>query len=176
METTYSSSQNSYLLSRYSRQIPIIGIEGQKQLSQSRVLIVGCGALGGMVAQILVRAGVGDSAIFDAQSFFETNNKCKTKNAQETDAANQKDETMFNHRGVVALIDSDVVQFTNLHRQIIFNEDDAKSGRLKVEAALKVLKEACATTSIEIFPTRLDDTNLSLFKKYDIIIDATDNF
>ncbi|MBN2211788.1 MAG: ThiF family adenylyltransferase [Sedimentisphaerales bacterium] len=52
---------------RYSRQIVFepIGPEGQQRLSQSRVTLVGCGALGGMSAELLVRAGVGFIRIID---------------------------------------------------------------------------------------------------------------
>ncbi len=46
---------------RYSRQILFdgIGAAGQKRLGESRVLIVGCGALGSQQAEALARAGVG---------------------------------------------------------------------------------------------------------------------
>lgn len=52
---------------RYSRQIavPEIGKEGQKKISDSKVLIVGCGALGSMVAMQLAGAGVGSLGIAD---------------------------------------------------------------------------------------------------------------
>lgn len=52
---------------RYSRQIalPQIGKEGQERLLNSRVLIVGCGALGSMVAMQLAGAGVGVIGIAD---------------------------------------------------------------------------------------------------------------
>ena len=46
---------------RYSRQIAIeeIGVAGQRRLEESKVFIVGCGALGSMVAMQLAGAGVG---------------------------------------------------------------------------------------------------------------------
>ncbi len=52
---------------RYSRQIVFgpIGPEGQQRLGQSRVTVVGCGALGGVTAELLVRAGVGFIRIID---------------------------------------------------------------------------------------------------------------
>lgn len=52
---------------RYRRQsnFPGIGLQGQEKLARSRVLIVGCGALGGSVANLLVRAGVGFLRILD---------------------------------------------------------------------------------------------------------------
>ena len=52
---------------RYSRQIlfPGIGEEGQRRLLRSHVAIVGCGALGSVTANLLVRAGLGRLRIID---------------------------------------------------------------------------------------------------------------
>ena len=52
---------------RYSRQILFkeIGAEGQGKLSQARVVIVGCGATGSVLASLLARAGVGTIRIVD---------------------------------------------------------------------------------------------------------------
>lgn len=60
---------------RYSRQMLVkdIGEEGQRKLSQSRVLLVGCGALGTAIANILVRAGVGFLRIVDGDIVEESN-------------------------------------------------------------------------------------------------------
>jgi len=60
---------------RYSRQILYepIGVEGQQKLAASRVLLVGCGALGTNLAQTLVRAGVGYLRICD-RDYIERNN------------------------------------------------------------------------------------------------------
>jgi len=60
---------------RYSRQILFNGIgeEGQRRLQQSRVLIVGCGALGSAQAESLARAGVGSLRIAD-RDFVEASN------------------------------------------------------------------------------------------------------
>ncbi len=54
-------------LNRYARQIrmPSIGEQGQRRLLASRVLVVGVGALGGFLAEFLVRAGVGFVRIVD---------------------------------------------------------------------------------------------------------------
>ena len=59
---------------RYSRQILFreIGRAGQEKLLNSRVLIVGCGALGASHAEMLARAGVGKLRIVD-RDFVETN-------------------------------------------------------------------------------------------------------
>lgn len=60
---------------RYSRQIifPGIGEEGQKKLSRSSVVVIGCGALGSIISSGLVRAGVGKIKIID-RDFIEDNN------------------------------------------------------------------------------------------------------
>ncbi len=62
-------------LDRYSRQIllPEIGIAGQEQLLASSVAIIGCGALGTVIASGLVRAGVGKVRIIDRDT-IEMNN------------------------------------------------------------------------------------------------------
>ena len=60
---------------RYSRQALFRGIgpQGQDRIQRSRVLIVGCGALGSVIAEILVRAGVGGITIADRDYVDETN-------------------------------------------------------------------------------------------------------
>jgi molybdopterin/thiamine biosynthesis adenylyltransferase len=60
---------------RYSRQVLFrgIGAAGQEKLSSSRVLLVGCGALGSVIAEILVRAGIGELTIADRDFVEETN-------------------------------------------------------------------------------------------------------
>ena len=56
---------NKKLLERYSRQIVLkdVGIKGQKNITDSKVLIVGAGGLGCPIADYLSRAGVGLSLI-----------------------------------------------------------------------------------------------------------------
>ncbi|TET66914.1 MAG: thiazole biosynthesis adenylyltransferase ThiF, partial [Dehalococcoidia bacterium] len=55
------------MIDRYSRQTLFRGIgeEGQKKLGNSQVVIIGCGALGTVIANSLVRAGVGKVKIID---------------------------------------------------------------------------------------------------------------
>jgi adenylyltransferase/sulfurtransferase len=62
-------------LDRYSRQMRFFGIgeEGQKRLLNSHVTLCGCGALGTVLANALVRAGVGHLRLVD-RDFIETNN------------------------------------------------------------------------------------------------------
>ncbi len=60
---------------RYSRQIlfPGIGTEGQQRLAQSHAVIIGCGALGAMHAEMLARAGVGRLRLVDRDFIEESN-------------------------------------------------------------------------------------------------------
>src|SRR5437588_7587226 len=62
-------------LDRYSRQVrfPNLGEAGQRKLTASRVTVCGCGALGTVLANHLVRAGVGHVRIVD-RDFIETHN------------------------------------------------------------------------------------------------------
>jgi len=72
---------------RYSRQILFreIGREGQEKLLASRVLIVGCGALGASHAEMLSRAGVGKLRIVD-RDFVEFTNLQRQTLFKEEDA------------------------------------------------------------------------------------------
>lgn len=72
---------------RYSRQIlfDAIGEKGQQQLADSRVLIVGCGALGSAHAESLARAGVGTLRIVD-RDFVEASNLQRQTMFTEADA------------------------------------------------------------------------------------------
>jgi molybdopterin/thiamine biosynthesis adenylyltransferase len=72
---------------RYSRQVLFreIGREGQEKLLNSRVLIVGCGALGAQHAEILSRAGVGNLRIVD-RDFVEFTNLQRQTLFREEDA------------------------------------------------------------------------------------------
>lgn len=73
---------------RYSRQILFreIGKSGQEKLLNSRVLLVGCGALGASHAEMLVRAGVGNLRIVD-RDFVEFTNLQRQTLFKESDAA-----------------------------------------------------------------------------------------
>jgi len=61
--------------SRYARQMrfPPIGVDGQRKLLASRALVIGCGALGSVIANTLARAGVGNLRLVD-RDFLELNN------------------------------------------------------------------------------------------------------
>src|SRR5690242_10342327 len=75
-------------LDRYSRQIrfPALGESGQRKLIASRVTICGCGALGTVLANHLVRAGVGRIRIVD-RDFIETHNLQRQVLFDESDVA-----------------------------------------------------------------------------------------
>jgi molybdopterin-synthase adenylyltransferase len=125
--------------SRYDRQtrLAMIGQQGQQRILKSRVAVLGCGALGTVVADILARAGV----------------------------------------GFLRLIDRDVVEWTNLQRQSLFHEADARDGLAKAEVACQRL--ALANSAIEYEPVVADltaDNIAVLLAGIDLVIDASDNF
>jgi len=74
-ENEYIYEWGEDMQNRYSRQVilPNIGEEGQKILLKSKIAVIGCGALGTVVANNLVRAGVGKISIID-RDFVELNN------------------------------------------------------------------------------------------------------
>jgi molybdopterin/thiamine biosynthesis adenylyltransferase len=126
-------------LARYSRQIlfKAVGEEGQKKLLGSSVAIIGIGALGTVIANHLVRSGV----------------------------------------GYIRLIDRDLVEWSNLQRQILFTEEDARLQLPKAMAAQKRLKEINSTITVDAV---IADVNLGnaeeLLAGMDVIVDGTDNF
>jgi len=87
---TDTSAKDDIQLDRYRRQLRYapLGEEGQRQLLQARVLICGCGALGCVVADTLVRAGVGFVRLVD-RDFVETDNLHRQGLFDESDAAAQ---------------------------------------------------------------------------------------
>src|SRR3954449_12613154 len=74
---------------RYSRQVrvPGIGKAGQERIGKSRVTVCGCGALGTVLANHLVRAGVGFVRIVD-RDFVEVSNLQRQVLFDESDVAN----------------------------------------------------------------------------------------
>jgi sulfur-carrier protein adenylyltransferase/sulfurtransferase len=77
--------------------------------------------------------------------------------------------------GHLGLVDFDVVDFTNLQRQVTFGSDDV--GKPKAAAAQARLSNLNPDILIETFETKLTSENaLELFKNFDIIVDGTDNF
>ncbi len=77
--------------------------------------------------------------------------------------------------GKLGLIDFDVVDLSNLQRQIIHGE--AEVGTLKVDSARKTLSNLNSSIEVKTYNTRLTSENaMEIFKDYDIVIDGTDNF
>ena len=127
------------MIDRYSRQTLFSGIgeEGQRRLGNSCVLIIGCGALGTIMATSLVRAGVGKTRI----------------------------------------IDRDFIEYHNLQRQVLFDEDDIKNQLPKAIAAERHLKKVNSSVEIEGIVADVNYTNIErLVRDADIILDGLDNF
>jgi len=77
--------------------------------------------------------------------------------------------------GRLGIVDFDVVEFSNLQRQIIHGTKDV--GRPKIESARDRLSDINPHIEIETHAARLTSDNaLPLFQHYDIIVDGTDNF
>ncbi len=131
-------------VNRYHRQalLPQVGPAGQATLAASRVLLVGCGALGSTIADQLVRAGV----------------------------------------GFVRLVDRDVVELTNLQRQVLFDEDDARRGVPKAVAAAERLRRVNSTVAVEPLVADVHSGNVEALgglvgdeRPVDLMLDGTDN-
>jgi len=126
-------------LYRYSRQMLVsrIGREGQEKLAAARVGLVGCGALGSVIANHLVRAGIGR----------------------------------------VRIADRDYPELHNLHRQVLFTEDDVARRTPKVEAAAAHLRAINSDVSVEPLQVTIDPDTLPAFAAgLDLLVDGTDNF
>ena len=126
-------------MDRYEKQRNFEGIghEGQDKLKDSSALIIGCGALGTVVANSLVRSGVGH----------------------------------------IKIVDRDFVELSNLQRQTLFDEEDAKNSVPKAEAARKKLMKVNSTIKIETFIKDVNSITIEeLAEGVDIILDCTDNF
>lgn len=77
--------------------------------------------------------------------------------------------------GTIGVVDFDVVDESNLQRQIIHGTKDV--GRPKIESAKDRLLDINPNTNVEAFETRLTGENaLELFKDFDVVVDGTDNF
>ncbi|MBN1423609.1 ThiF family adenylyltransferase, partial [Candidatus Fermentibacteria bacterium] len=79
--------------------------------------------------------------------------------------------------GTVRIVDSDVVEEENLHRQMLFTEADATARVPKAEAAARILREINSTARIEGIVTRATVQTLpELMAGMQVALDATDNF
>ncbi|MFT3762433.1 MAG: molybdopterin-synthase adenylyltransferase MoeB [Pseudoxanthomonas sp.] len=122
---------------RYSRHLllPEVGVEGQKKLEASRVLLVGAGGLGSPAGMYLAAAGVGH----------------------------------------VRLADDDVVDKSNLQRQILHTE--ARIGAAKVASAAQALSALNPRTRVEAVAERVTSENVErLLDGVDVVVDGADNF
>lgn len=125
------SIDNRYLP---QKRVEEIGEAGQKKLFSSRVLIVGCGALGSPVAMYLAGAGVGR----------------------------------------IIIADFDNVDFSNLHRQVFYKEDEI--GLPKYSVLKERMLSLNSNIQVEVIPSLVNRKILNkLEKDIDIIIDAADN-
>ena len=77
--------------------------------------------------------------------------------------------------GTIGLIDNDIVNLSNIHRQSLFTSKDIKKS--KVIVAAKKLKEINPSTKIKTYKSRLNIHNIqNIIKDYEVIIDGSDNF
>ncbi|HEV8609814.1 MAG TPA: molybdopterin-synthase adenylyltransferase MoeB [Thermoanaerobaculia bacterium] len=77
--------------------------------------------------------------------------------------------------GTIGLVDNDVVDDSNLQRQILYGVSDV--GRPKLQAAAERLRDMNSNVEVVPYETRLTSENaLEIFRDYDIIADGTDNF
>jgi adenylyltransferase/sulfurtransferase len=124
-------------MNRYQRQmlLPQIGAAGQERLAKSRAVLIGCGALGCVLADQLVRAGLGH----------------------------------------LRIVDRDVVELTNLQRQTLFDEADARNGLPKAVAAGNRLRAINSEVVVEPLVLDLHAANAEEAIGADLILDGTDN-
>ncbi|UCG89410.1 MAG: molybdopterin-synthase adenylyltransferase MoeB [Gemmatimonadota bacterium] len=77
--------------------------------------------------------------------------------------------------GTLGLVDFDVVDLSNLQRQIIHGTGDV--GRPKLESAAERLRDVNPFVAVEEFATRLDSSNATeIISGFDIVVDGSDNF
>ena len=77
--------------------------------------------------------------------------------------------------GTIGLVDEDLVELGNLHRQILFTPEDV--GQPKVDVAARALRAAAPSLVVEAHPTHLLPTNaIDLVSRYDVVLEGSDNF
>ena len=77
--------------------------------------------------------------------------------------------------GYIGIVDDDIVNITNIHRQSLYSTDDLNVS--KVKSAKNKLKRINPDTIIESYNLRIDRTNIKkIIKDYDYIVDGSDNF
>jgi len=76
--------------------------------------------------------------------------------------------------GEIGIMDDDVIELSNLHRQVIYKSSDV--GKSKAKEAKLMISELNPQVKVKAFSEKLSGKNVfNLFEKYDIIVDATDN-
>lgn len=76
--------------------------------------------------------------------------------------------------GTLGIVDGDLVEETNLHRQILFTKDDC--GKRKVDVAKNAVQKLNAAMKIDIYPEFINENNIfSIAKDYEILVDCTDS-
>lgn len=76
--------------------------------------------------------------------------------------------------GTIGIVDADVVDLTNLQRQVI--HANAAIGELKVESAARRVRDLDPSINVTTYPTRLNDDNIDeILSQYDLVLDGTDN-
>ena len=77
--------------------------------------------------------------------------------------------------GSIGLIDNDIINLSNIHRQSLFNSNDLKKSKVKVAA--KKLKDINPHSKIKTYNIRLNEKNIkNVIQNYDLVIDGSDNF
>src|SRR3990172_9355405 len=77
--------------------------------------------------------------------------------------------------GHIGIVDFDVVDLTNLQRQVLHGTKDV--GRSKLESARERVKDVNPNVEVETYETQLTSANaLEILRDYDLVIDGTDNF
>jgi adenylyltransferase/sulfurtransferase len=83
---------------------------------------------------------------------------------------------MLASRGVrrIGILDPDRVELSNLHRQILYREEDV--GQPKAECAARALRERFSNLEIETMPEAFESSTHDVVSRYDIVLDGTDLF
>lgn len=77
--------------------------------------------------------------------------------------------------GTIGLMDDDVVSVTNLHRQVLYTEEEV--GLSKVECAVKRLAAQNSEVKLVPYACRLTEENAAeIIRDYDLVVDGCDNF
>ena len=77
--------------------------------------------------------------------------------------------------GTLGLVDFDVVDHTNLHRQVIHGTDDV--GKLKVESARETIRDINPNVNVKTYNLPFTrDVAMDIVSHYDVVVDGTDNF